>query len=238
MRRFVLDTSVFTNPDVYLRFDEEPLRAISVFLGLARRADAEFYMPGPVYQELCNLRSMDFIGPEFETEVHIRSPRRFSLTIPSEVIYEFIEEVRTRIQRGLRIAEEHTRLAGEANCLQPQMITHLRERYREAMRRGILDSREDIDVVLLAYELDASLVSADEGMRKFAERIGIKLVNPRYLRRVLENLAGVEHLPAAHRSASAPPAAAVPAPAPDNSTSSASPSAADGTADGPGHASG
>ncbi|BAU56889.1 hypothetical protein HH1059_02120 [Halorhodospira halochloris] len=192
MRRFVLDTSVFTNPNIYLRFDEEPLQAISVFLGLARRADAEFFMPGPVYQELCNLRSMDLIGPAFETEVHIRSPRRFSLTIPSEVLYEFIEEVRSRIQRGLRIAEEHTRQAGEANCLEPEMITHLRERYREAMRRGILDSREDIDVVLLAYELDASLVSADEGMRKFAERIGIKLVNPLYLREVLENLAMVD----------------------------------------------
>nr|7OG5_A Chain A, RNA-free ribonuclease P [Halorhodospira halophila SL1]7OG5_B Chain B, RNA-free ribonuclease P [Halorhodospira halophila SL1]7OG5_C Chain C, RNA-free ribonuclease P [Halorhodospira halophila SL1]7OG5_D Chain D, RNA-free ribonuclease P [Halorhodospira halophila SL1]7OG5_E Chain E, RNA-free ribonuclease P [Halorhodospira halophila SL1]7OG5_F Chain F, RNA-free ribonuclease P [Halorhodospira halophila SL1]7OG5_G Chain G, RNA-free ribonuclease P [Halorhodospira halophila SL1]7OG5_H Cha len=189
-RRFVLDTSVFTNPDVYLRFDEEPMQAISVFLGLARRADAEFYMPGPVYQELCNLRSMDLIGAEFETEVYIRSPRRFSMTIPSEVLYEFIEEVRTRIQRGLRIAEEHARQAGQAESLPPELITQLRERYREAMRRGILDSREDIDVVLLAYELDATLVSADEGMRKFAERIGIKLVNPRYLRGVMQNLAG------------------------------------------------
>ena len=189
MRRFVLDTSVFTNPDVYLRFDEEPMQALSAFLGLARRADAEFYMPGPVYQELCNLRSMDAIGAEFETEVYIRSPRRFSMTIPSEVLYEFIEEVRTRIQRGLRIAEDHARQAGQDDSLRPELITQLRERYREGMRRGILDSREDIDVVLLAYELDASLVTADEGMRKFAERIGIKLVNPYYLPRVLENLA-------------------------------------------------
>ncbi len=193
MRRFVLDTSIFTNPDVYLRFDDDPMRAISVFLGLARRADAEFYMPAPVYQELCNMRPMDAIGAEFETEVHIRSPRRFSLTIPSEVLYEFIEEVRTRIQRGLRIAEEYARQAGEAPVLPPELITHLRERYREAMRRGIVDSREDIDVVLLAYEMDATLVSADEGMRKFAERVGIKLLNPRYLRQVMENLAGGGH---------------------------------------------
>jgi len=43
--------------------------------------------------------------------------------------------------------------------------------------------------VLLAMELDAELASADQGMRKLGNRMGIKLVTAAYLRRVMENLA-------------------------------------------------
>jgi hypothetical protein len=68
------------------------------------------------------------------------------------------------------------------------LITRLRDRYREAMRQGILDSKEDVDVLLLAYELDGALVSADNGMRKWADKVGIKIVNPRHLRRIMQNL--------------------------------------------------
>jgi hypothetical protein len=67
-------------------------------------------------------------------------------------------------------------------------ITKLRERYREAMRRGLIDSKEDADLFLLAYELDGTLVSADEGLKKWADRAGVKLINARNLRRILEGL--------------------------------------------------
>jgi len=56
------------------------------------------------------------------------------------------------------------------------VITGLREKYRMALREGILDSKEDLDVLLLAKELNATVVSADEGIRKWAERIGLKYV--------------------------------------------------------------
>lgn len=135
------------------------------------------------------MRDLQNLAADFETVVWVRSPRRFELTIPSDILYEFIDEVRTRIDRGLRIAEEHTRQAGAAETLNPELITHLRERFREAMRKGLVDSREDVDAVLLAMELDAELASADEGMRKLGNRMGIKLVTADYLRQVMENLA-------------------------------------------------
>ena len=130
------------------------------------------------------------LAGDLETEIWVRSPRRFTLTIPSEVLYEFIDEVRGRIDRGLRIAEEHTKRAGASTDMPPELITHLRERFREAMRKGLVDSREDVDAVLLAMELDADLASADDGMRKLGNRMGVKLVTANYLRRVMENLAG------------------------------------------------
>lgn len=188
MERFILDTSVFTNPDVYKQFGEEALPAIRVFLDHARKADAEFFMPLSVYEELQLIKDLDGLAPDFESVVRIRSPRKFNLMIPGDILYEFIEEVRSRIDRGLRIAEEHTklaRLATETTDVGP-LINKLRERYRETLRRGILDSREDVDVLLLALELDGILVSGDEGLRKWADKIGIKIINSRHLQRILE----------------------------------------------------
>ncbi|MFV8834903.1 RNA ligase partner protein [Aquisalimonas sp.] len=190
MRRFVLDTSVFTNPHVSAQFGETPVQVLETFLALARRCPAEFYMPLSVYEEFRTIRELDdALAGDVETEIWVRSPQRFSLTIPSDVLYEFIDEVRTRIDRGLRIAEEHTKRAGASVDMDPELITHLRERFREAMRKGLVDSREDVDAVLLAMELDAELATADEGMRKMGNRMGVKLVTAAYLRRVMENLA-------------------------------------------------
>lgn len=189
MRRFVLDTSLFTNPHVYGQFGDSELGAVEAFIHLARRTPAEFYMPLSVYEEFREMRDLGDLAADFETEVWVRSPRRFQLQIPSEVLYEFIHEVRSRIDRGLRIAEDHTKRAGAADKLDPAMITHLRDQFREAMRKGLLDSREDVDAVLLAMELDAELASADEGMRKFGNRVGVKLVTADYLKKIMSNLA-------------------------------------------------
>jgi uncharacterized protein len=192
MRRFVLDTSVFTNPHVFRQFGEDPREGLRTFLRIAQRCPAEFYMPLSVYDEFRTMRDLEELAADFETVVWVRSPRRFTLTIPSDILYEFIDEVRHRIDRGLRIAEEHTKRAGAAADMPPEIITQLRERFREAMRKGLVDSREDVDAVLLALELDAELASADQGMRKLGNRMGIKLVTADYLRRVMENLADAE----------------------------------------------
>ncbi|MDQ2693929.1 MAG: RNA ligase partner protein [Pseudomonadota bacterium] len=195
MKRFILDTSVFTNPDVYKQFGEEFPQAIAVFAHLAFRARAEFYMPTAVYGELQRMRDLTEAGADFERAVNIRSPRRLNISIPSELLYEFIEEVRMRIDRGLRIAEEWTKRAGTGSDADMGLhIARLRERYREAMRRGLIDSKEDADLFLLAYELDGTLVSADEGLKKWADKAGVGLMNARYLRRVLEGL--IEDQPA------------------------------------------
>ena len=189
MERFILDTSIFTNSYIFRQFGDEFQAGIMTFLSLALHAHAEFYMPTAVYEELQKMRELDTITADFERAVKIRSPRRLHLSIPSELLYEFIEEVRMRIDRGLRIAEEWTRRAGTQSDADTGMyIAKLRERYREAMRRGLIDSKEDADLFLLAYELDGTLVSADEGLKKWADRAGVKLINAGNLRRILEGL--------------------------------------------------
>ncbi len=189
MDTFVLDTSVFTNPDVFTQFGPDAQKALSAFLELALRTGVRFYMPTSVYEELGKVKNLDDLRARFELTVRIRSPRKFNLMIPSGVLYEFIEEVRYRINRGLRIAEEWARRARTGDIQDTgALITRLRERYREAMRRGIIDSAEDVDVLLLAYELDAVLVSADEGLRTWADKVGISIIDPKNLCRILEGL--------------------------------------------------
>lgn len=188
MERYILDTSIFTNPDTYTQFGKNTLDAVATFLSLAEKAVAEFYMPTSVFDELRAMKDLDGTAPDFERIVRIRSPRKFQLQIPAEILYEFIEEVRTRIDRGLRIAEEHTKMGLKADENVGKIIGRLRERYREALRRGIIDSREDVDVLLLAYELDGVLVSSDEGLRKWADKVGVKILSPQHFRYVIEHL--------------------------------------------------
>ncbi|UCE89410.1 MAG: RNA ligase partner protein [Pseudomonadota bacterium] len=190
MERYVLDTSIFTNPDVYRQFGETTLSAVMGFLRLAKAAPAEFYMPTSVYDELRHMKDIDSAAPEFELIVRIRSPRRFQMQVPADILYEFIEEVRVRIDRGLRVAEEHAKMGRGEDEDVGRVINRLRERYRETLRRGILDSAEDVDVLLLAYELDGVLVSADDGLRKWADKVGVKIVSSQHFGHALESLAG------------------------------------------------
>ncbi len=194
MKRFVLDTSVFTNPDVYGQFAADRHGALHAFIGLAPHTGAAFYMPGSAYRELAQMLDLEDLGADFETVVCIRSPRRYDLMIPGALLYELTEEVHDRIDRGLRVAEEHARMGRPGETEEGEqvetVISRLREKYREALRLGILDGKEDADVLLLAYQLDGVLVSADEGLRKWGDRTGIELIQPRYFRAILDNLAG------------------------------------------------
>ena len=188
MHRFVLDTSIFTNPDVFRDFGADAQEAIRCFSRLARATGAEFYMPGSVYEELGKIKDLTEVGADYESVVRIRSPRKHEITIPGALLYELIEEVRYRIDRGLRIAEEAAKEAAHSGEDPGRLINKLRGRYREALRQGILDSKEDADVLLLSFELAAALVSADEGLRKWADKVGIEIVHPHNFRRILETL--------------------------------------------------
>lgn len=190
MEHFVLDTSLFTNPNVYIQFDPDPQKALLDFVRLALSCTrAHFSMPYSVYEELLTMRDLAESVGIFQAAVHLRSPRRYNLMIPSGILYELIDEVRIRIDKGLRIAEEWTKKAGGLGEEPTEvLVSKLRERFRATMRQGIIDSKEDMDVLLLAYELDAILVSADEGLRTWANKAGIKLLDCRHFKSTLETL--------------------------------------------------
>ena len=185
--RVVLDTSLFVNPDVRASLGENPTEAITRFLELASRIPSvEFYMPPSVFEELMNFVERERLPAELLIHLIQKSPMRYELMTPAAFIYELIEEIRERINRGLRVAE--TAVRGAASKGVDEVIKDLRRKYREALREGIIDSREDVDLILLARELDATLVSADQGAVKWADKLGIKWLLPEKFKEYLEAL--------------------------------------------------
>lgn len=181
----VLDTSVFVNPDVRAALGDTPTEAISKFLEFASAMPhVEFYMPPSVYEELMNFIDRDKLPIELLLHLIQKSPMRYEMAMPAVVLYELIEDIRERVNRGMRIAE--TAIRGVPTRGVDEMIKDMRRKYRDALREGIIDSKEDVDLILLARELGATLVSADQGAIKWADKLGVKWLFPERFRDFLE----------------------------------------------------
>jgi hypothetical protein len=175
--RVVLDTSIFVNPDVRRDFGNTPTEAIEGFLLLAEQIPSlEFYMPSSIFKELLNFVDEDKLPGRLLTVLHQKSPSKHELSCPAFLLYELIEDMRERINRGLRVAEKAVRNVSKSS--EREVIQSMRKNYREALRDGIIDSKEDVDLILLAKELDALLVTVDHGAIKWAEKLGIRWLLP------------------------------------------------------------
>ncbi|MFP3254644.1 MAG: RNA ligase partner protein [Hydrogenobaculum sp.] len=179
----IIDTSIFTNPNIYKSISlGQPIDAIEAFIGLAHKSSKKIYMPRTVYIELCKVVDLESIKSKFESSIIIKSPNRCSITINALALFDFVEDMRIRINKGLRIAEEFAR--DKTQDIQ-NTISKLREKYKEALRQGTLDSKEDVDVILLALELNGVILSGDEGINSWADKFGIRTVNPLFIQEFL-----------------------------------------------------
>lgn len=170
-RCFVLDTSLFTNPNTRSSFGKTTLEAVINFLKIAEQSKhLKFLMPTSIKRELTNFLDGEEI-PFLETHVNVKSPALYDLKVPAAVVYKFIDEIRNRINKGLRIAEQVIREEKESDV--EIRIHKLRDKYREALRDGVIDSKEDFDVLMLASEVKGLIVTADNGLIKMAEWLGI-----------------------------------------------------------------
>ena len=175
--KVVLDTSLFVNPDVRQSLGETPTEAFEAFLFLAAQIHIlEFYMPPSIFEELLHFIERDKISEDLLLILHQKPPKKHELRCPAFLLYELIEDIRERVNKGLRIAEKAVRSLEKKTP--DEIIQDLRRKYREALREGIIDSKEDVDLLLLAMELDALLVTADQGLIKWAEKLGIKWLFP------------------------------------------------------------
>jgi hypothetical protein len=199
-QQFVLDTSLFITESI--RRDGESLEdAVLRLLDLVATARLELniscHMPPSIHDELATmLRDRDVdeeVFSRIDTWVVRKSPDRYGVAIPAYIVYEFIEEMSDRVDRGLRVSEEALR---EVEQLDPEQLTQqsagdgteqymteadrilskMREKYRRALRQGVLDSREDFDLLVLARELDAGVVTEDRGIISWADEFGLRYV--------------------------------------------------------------
>jgi hypothetical protein len=109
--------------------------------------------------------------------------------------------MRERMNRAMKVAEGSIWLAAvEARMMTLKkkkkedierestgfIISDFRAKYRNALRYGTLDSAPDLDVLLLAKEMDAGVVARDEGIKKWAERLGLRYVEGEAFPKMLE----------------------------------------------------
>ena len=195
-QRFVLDTSLFLTPEIR---DEDETVEEACFALLDRIATARLehgiscYMPPSIYRELTVMlddRNIDEeVIQKLNTWVITKSPAHFEVMIPAEMVYEFIDEMSERVNRGLRVSEKAVRKTenkrGETVDDHDhitdvdRVISDLRDEYRDALRQGVLDSREDFDLLILARELDAGVVTEDQGIINWAEDFGLRYLRGR-----------------------------------------------------------
>jgi uncharacterized protein len=184
--RIVIDTSLFVNPDVRNSLGSSPTEALDTFLAIASKIDfLEFYMPPSTFHELLNFIDKDRITGELLLSLRLKPPKKHELKFPAVLLYEIIEEMRDRVNKGLRTAESAVRATEKKKV--DEIIQDLRKKYREALREGIIDSGEDVDLILLAAELDAMLVTADQGLIKWAEKFGIRWLVPEKFREYIDS---------------------------------------------------
>lgn len=67
-----------------------------------------------------------------------------------------------------------------------EVLKSLRRKYREVLREGIVDSKEDLEIILLALELDGVVLSADKGVLSMADSLGLRFWDSKEIKDTLE----------------------------------------------------
>ena len=208
-QQFVLDTSLFITEGIRREgesVEDAVLRLLDLIATARLELNVSCYVPPSIHDELATmLRDRDVSDEVFsklDTWVIRKSPDRYGVRIPADIVYGFVDEMSDRVDRGLRVAEEAVR---EAEALNPEQLTagepaaddheymtdadhvvsDLRDKYRRALRQGVLDSREDFDLLVLARELEAGVVTEDRGIISWADQFGLRYVRGRQFPTIL-----------------------------------------------------
>jgi RNA ligase partner protein len=101
------------------------------------------------------------------------------MRISESALWEAAVESMVMMSRGEKKNQIELKVLGKA-------IKDFRKKYRAALRKGTLDSAPDLDVLLLAKELNAGVVAADEGIKVWAERLGLRFLSAKSFPQMLQ----------------------------------------------------
>jgi len=203
-QRFCLDTTAITDSEVRKALNVSTItESTEKILDLIAKSRVHLgiscHIPYPnVYDELIGFLKREGCPKEIIIKVDTwlvkKTPNRYEIKLPAEILYEYIRDLRERINKGMRLSENAIyETANEVHALTTEnnlknnkrelinsvlskTVNIFRNKYRSALRTGTLDSAPDLDVLLLAKELDAAVVANDEGIEKWAQRLGLRFV--------------------------------------------------------------
>ncbi len=192
METFVLDTNLLFNMEAKLGFGDttkEVMEGLTKAMKQAKAAGkAEFYMPPRIVDEVLSFfenKDEPFVKAFLE-QITIKSPDLGKNPVALHFLYELVDDTRKRSYRGLQIAEEEfetiaSQMMGKEVLPKKEFrmtigkhIKGLRDRYRQATRAGFLDSLADLDLIVLAKEEAAYIVTTDEGVKRWGRLLGVK----------------------------------------------------------------
>src|SRR3989339_1051383 len=192
MEKYILDTNLFFNMEADLglgkKTEEIIINLTNIIFRLKKEKKAEFFMPPSIVSEFLGFfeNKEQLFLKNFLSVITIKSPEKSKINFPSTVFYQLVEDIRNRSYRGLNISEEEIESAGRKMMAEKDLgkkdfqikigatIKNFRNRYRNATRTGFLDSVADLDLIVLAFEQEAFLVSSDEGVLKWGRIFGVK----------------------------------------------------------------
>ena len=193
-QRFVLDTTALTDTQMRKVIGSSNLcdgmrGALDLIAEVRLQFGISCYVAFPsVYDELHEFAKNngcdgDVIA-KIDTWLVKKAPDRYNVMIPSRIFHEYVSYMRERIWEAAIECLFLTSEAKNKHEIEEKIereviggiIGKFRNKYRSALRYGILDSAPDIDVLLLAKELDAAVVASDMGIQKWAEQLGVRFV--------------------------------------------------------------
>lgn len=200
---FVIDTSTFMSNELEIKGDnlDEKINFLLDYMEEAQQEkDFKFYMPSTTKEELIEIlrkrgdTSEDTVK-RVKTTVIRKNPEKFDIKVSGQMLRNFVGEVRERVDKGLRVSEKAVKEL-ENMDEEPEkeyytksdvVISDLRDKYKSTMRKEIMDSKEDIDLVLLAKDTNSFVVSEDRGVLNWADEMGLKIVKGRDFANYLES---------------------------------------------------
>ncbi|KXK07337.1 MAG: hypothetical protein UZ21_OP11001001102 [Microgenomates bacterium OLB22] len=209
MHNIVFDTNIFFNTEDGSDFPKNPQERIDLVGSFAARGKISggliFVTTPSVIDELKEFEQKNgFYIAELLAHVEVKAPSYLEIELSSSFVRDLIQESRDRSYRGLVIAEEVAVEVAKDNTLQAAatdhilfqksigaFITRLRERYRQATRHKWIDSTADLDLILLAKELDGLLFSNDEGVILWGRKLGLRELVVTQSKAKIENLLAV-----------------------------------------------
>lgn len=212
--KFVLDTTAITDSELREREHFESIcesanEILNLIAVASVKLNVECYIPYPsVYNELIGFLKRNNCSEEIliklDTWLIKKTPNRYEIKIPAIILYEYVISVRQKMNKSRRLAEdfiwESSAVTMSSNDVKAEignLISKFRDRYRTTVRQGIIDSPSDLDVLLLAKELNAGVVSSDVGIKSWSERFGLRFIEaakfPKILREMIRRSEYYEH---------------------------------------------
>lgn len=199
MDSYILDTNIFFNMEAGFSLGKttnEVMKSITQSAQVGKEKKTHmFCMPPRIVDEFLSFfeDTNQEVIQKLLASITVQSPDIHVHKLPAHIFYTMVEDIRNRSLRGLRVGEEEIEKAGrslmEKGTLDRitfqktigEYVRGYRDRYRQATRVGFLDSVADLDIIMLALELDGTIVSSDEGLLKWARLFGVKEVVPQAL---------------------------------------------------------